>query len=99
VAVDALGELAPLFPGAYGDRIMNVRVSLRDREVFRRIGEVESTPRPSPRSFRESLAILERLIRRRRSLFGGERATASEDEFRAHVSLYERARKLGSRTG
>jgi hypothetical protein len=72
-----------------------VSVSARDRDVFRRIAEAESSPQPVPQSFQESLDILERLIVRRRSLFGEQASVPSESEFQAHEALYTRAHALG----
>lgn len=64
-----------------------------DREVFRRIGEVESLPGRPPTSFGDALAALDRLIARREALFPGRRFVPTEDEFRAHEALYARARR------
>lgn len=74
-------------------------VGARDREVFRRIAEVESEPPVRPTSFREAVATLDRLIRRRRALFGDRWSVPSDDEFRAHEELYGRARALRAHRG
>lgn len=70
-----------------------------DREVFRRIGEVESARRMAPASFREGLVTLDRLIARRRAMFPDLPFAPTEDEFRAHEALYARARALGTYRG
>ena len=44
-------------------------VSERAREVFRRIGEVESEVRPAPATFDDALATLSRLLERDRAMF------------------------------
>jgi len=67
-----------------------------DREVFRRIGEAEAAPRRPPASFAEGVAILNRLMARRRAMFPGRAFKPTVDEFRAHERLYARARALGT---
>ncbi len=70
-------------------------VTERDREVFRRIGEVESEARPAPASFEEGIAVLKRLLERDRAMFPGREYAPDDGEFAAHESLYARARVLG----
>ncbi len=70
-----------------------------DRDVFRRIAEVESVPRPAPASFREAVVALDRLIARRRTMFPNRRFRPTQDEFRAHEAFYARARALGTYRG
>jgi hypothetical protein len=70
-------------------------VSERDREVCRRIGEVESEPRPAPVSFSHAVGVLERLLERDRAMFPGRKFVPDEDELGAHLALYARARTLG----
>ena len=71
-------------------------VSAGDREVFRRIAEAESTSGAVPSSFEEALDTLERLIARRKSLFGEQASAPSASEFEAHQALYARARACGA---
>jgi hypothetical protein len=70
-------------------------VDERDREVFRRIGEVESEVRPAPAAFDDALAALNRLLERDRAMFPDRGNVPDEDELRAHQALYARARALG----
>ena len=70
-------------------------VSDRAREVFRRIGEVESEVRPAPPTFEDALVTLIRLLARDRAMFPDRELAPDEDELRAHEALYERARALG----
>ena len=74
-------------------------VRREDHEVFRRIGEAEAMPRGAPGSFAEALATLDRLIARRRAMFPDREFKPTDDEFRAHESLYVRARSLGTYRG
>ena len=67
-----------------------------DHAVFRRIGEAESDRRAAPASFREAVAILDRLIGRRRTVFPDRRFEPTEEEFHAHEALYARARALAT---
>jgi hypothetical protein len=70
-------------------------VSERAREVFRRIGEVESGVRPAPATFDEALGILNQLLERDRAMFPEREVALDEDELLAHEALYTRARALG----
>jgi hypothetical protein len=70
-------------------------VSERAREVFRRIGEVESEVRPAPATFDDALATLSRLPERDRAMFPDREVAPDEDELRGHQALYARARTLG----
>jgi hypothetical protein len=66
-------------------------VTERAREVFRRIGEVESELRPAPATFDDVLATLSRLLERDRAMFPDRELAPDEDELRAHLALYARA--------
>jgi ribosome-associated translation inhibitor RaiA len=66
-------------------------VSARDRRVFHNIAQAEASRATTPSSFDEALQTLERLIRRRRSLFG-RHPPPDDEEFRSHERIYAQAR-------